>query len=212
MDSQLIVFAGIAAVLTVTPGADTALVTRNTIARGRAAGIAATVGICLGCFLHATASSLGLSGILTCSAAAFNIVKMAGAIYLIFLGSQSLLRSLRNRPAVIADDPEAVIRRSEQRLRSFSEGLLTNLLNPKVALFYLTFLPQFISPGEPVFRKSIMLAGIHVCMGLVWLSTYATFLSKLGHVLWKPTVRRRIEAVTGGVLMAFGMRLAFAKR
>jgi threonine/homoserine/homoserine lactone efflux protein len=94
----------------------------------------------------------------------------------------------------------------------FLQGFLTNILNPKVAVFYLTFLPQFISPGEPVLRRSLFLAGIHIAMGLVWLSAYAWFVDQLGAVLTRPRVKAWLERTTGALLIALGVRLAWARR
>ena len=207
-DSRFIVFLGVAALLTLSPGADTALVTKNALGRGRASALFTTLGICLGCLTHAIASSLGLSLILSRSLRAFEVMKWMGALYLMYVGFQSLRQAwsgaASGAPAA-ADQPGA-------RLRSFLEGLLTNLLNPKVAIFYLTFLPQFVDPGQPVLSQSLMLASIHIAMGLVWLSAYATFLSKLSTVLMRPAVKRRMEAVTGAVLIALGLRLALERR
>jgi RhtB (resistance to homoserine/threonine) family protein len=210
-DSRFIVFLGIAAILTITPGADTALVTRNVISRGRAGAFFTTLGICLGCLTHATLSALGLSAILKSSEALFNIVKFAGALYLIYIGAVSLWTAWRGKHEA-ASTQEQVNLRDRRPLRSFIEGYGTNLLNPKVSIFYLTFLPQFISPGEPVFRKSILLAGVHVSMGLIWLTTYAALLDRMSGWLLRSSVRRRLEAVTGGLLIAFGLRLATQKR
>lgn len=208
--AQWAVFLSIAAVLTITPGADTALVTRNVFGRGRISAFYTTFGIALGCLTHATLSALGLSVVLSRSAALFDAVKMIGAAYLIYIGAAGLWSAIRGKRVTAA---EAVPEKSGERpLRSFTEGLFTNLLNPKVALFYLTFLPQFISAGEPVLRKSLLLASIHVAMGVVWLSLFITLLHSLGGVFSRSAVRRRLEAVTGGLLIAFGLKLAFAKR
>jgi threonine/homoserine/homoserine lactone efflux protein len=201
LDSRFFVFLGIAALLTITPGADMALVTRNALTRGRTAAFFTTLGICLGCLVHAVASSAGLSVILSRSAQAFQIVKLIGAGYLIFLGVRTL-----------ATTSPAALPGATKGLSNFSEGLLTNLLNPKVALFYLTFLPQFIAPGEPVLRKSILLAGVHIAMGLVWLTAYAAFLGRLSGLLSRSAVKRRMEVLTGAVLIALGLRLAVAER
>jgi threonine/homoserine/homoserine lactone efflux protein len=207
----MLVFLTIAAVLTITPGADTALVTKNVIARGRAAAFFTTIGICLGCLVHATLSALGLSAVLKQSATLFEVVKLAGAVYLIYIGAVSLWSGIRGRGAqpAVADSPVEI---DERRLRSFTEGLFTNLLNPKVALFYLTFLPQFIAPGEPVLQKSLLLALIHIGMGLVWLTLFASLLHTMSGVFSRSSVRRKLETFTGGLLIAFGLKLAFAKR
>ena len=201
LDSRFFVFVGVAALLTITPGSDMALVTRNALTRGRGAAFLTSLGICLGCLIHAIASSAGLSAILSRSAEAFQIVKLIGAGYLIFLGVRTF-----------ATRAEAAAPIAPRGLSNFSEGMLTNILNPKVALFYLTFLPQFIGPGEPVLRKSILLASVHISMGLVWLTAYAAFLDRLGGVLSRSRVKRRMEALTGAVLIALGLRLAVAER
>jgi len=201
LDSRFFVFVGVAALLTITPGSDMALVTRNALKRGRGAAFLTSLGICLGCLIHAIASSAGLSAILSRSAEAFQIVKLIGAGYLIFLGVRTL-----------ATRAEAAAFIAPRGVSNFSEGMLTNILNPKVALFYLTFLPQFIAPGEPVLRKSILLASVHITMGLVWLTAYAAFLDRLGGVLSRSRVKRRMEALTGAVLIALGLRLAVAER
>jgi threonine/homoserine/homoserine lactone efflux protein len=213
MDSRFIAFLGIAALLTIIPGADTALVTKNAIARGRTAAFFTTFGICLGCLCHATASALGLSVILRESARVYEWVKLAGAAYLFYIGARSLWAARRNSADTNVDvDVHAQQLGPKSRWRSFGEGLFTNLLNPKVAIFYLTFLPQFIAPGQSVLRRSLFLASIHVLMGLVWLCSYAILLDRLSAVLTRPAVKRRLEAFTGAVLMAFGLRLAFERR
>lgn len=200
-------FLSIAALLTITPGADMALVTKNAITRGRAAALLTSVGICLGCLVHSVASALGLSAILSRSAEAFALVKYVGAAYLIYLGAAGL------RSAFKPGKPQetAAPRVRARGLRSFSEGLLTNLLNPKVVLFYLTFLPQFIAPGEPVLRKSLLLGSVHIAMGLAWLCAYSLLLDRMAAVFARPAVRRNLEAATGGILLLFGLRLAGAR-
>ena len=161
--NDLLVFTGIAAILTITPGADTALVTKNAISRGRSAGFATTFGIALGCLVHSVASALGLSAILAQSAEAYQLVKMVGAVYLIYIGIQSLWGAWRSGSS--PSSPVATASPTSTR-RSFTEGLFTNLLNPKVALFYLTFLPQFVKPGANVLQQSVLLACIHIAMDL----------------------------------------------
>lgn len=213
MDPKLVMFIGLVAVLTVTPGADTALVTRNTLSHGRAAALCTTLGISLGCAIHATLSGLGLSAILSQSAALFEVVKFAGAGYLLFLGVRSLLGAGHGAlPASSEAAPAPAVPREGALRGAFVQGLLTNVLNPKVALFYLTFLPQFMNPGDPVVLKSLGLAGIHILLGLVWLSTYAYFISRLSDLLLRPAVRRRFERVTGGLLILLGLRLAWEHR
>jgi len=207
MDARLYAFLGVAALLTVIPGADMALVTRNVLTIGRERTLLTIAGICCGCVVHATASALGLSMILATSAVAFQVVKFAGAAYLVWLGVQSV-RSARRAA------PTAAVRSGAARsaVAPFLQGFLTNVLNPKVAIFYLTFLPQFIGPTDPIFQRSLLLAGLHIAMGLVSLSVFAWFIDRLGVVLTRRSVKAWLEGVTGGVLVALGVRLAWERR
>lgn len=207
IDPRLYAFIGVAAILTILPGADTALVTRNVLTIGRRRAMFTIFGICAGCIIHATASALGLSAILATSATAFDVVKTMGAAYLVWLGVQSMRDA--GRPAAAPNEDSNA---RTTALGPFLQGFLTNVLNPKVAIFYLTFLPQFIGPGEPVFKRSLFLAGIHITMGLIWLTIYSWFVDRLGSVLTRPTVKAWLERVTGGLLIGLGFRLAWARR
>jgi threonine/homoserine/homoserine lactone efflux protein len=213
LDPRLYAFIGVAALLTILPGADMALVTRNVLAVGRRRTMGTIIGISCGCALHATASALGLSAILATSATAFNVVKTIGAAYLIWLGASAIGR---RRAPVGGATVEALsaVPTADRRTphAEFVQGFLTNILNPKVAVFYLTFLPQFISPGQPVLRRSLLLASVHIAMGFVWLTAYAWFVDRLGAVLTRPRVKVALERVTGGVLIALGARLARERR
>ncbi len=209
IDLQILAFTGIAAILTVTPGADTMLVMRSVIARGQRAGLVTTLGIVCGVFIHALLSALGVSWILLRSAVLFDTVKMIGACYLIFLGCQSLWSVFRH-PSGDPIEAQTGTQRVAGR-KSFIEGMLNNVLNPKVAVFYLAFLPQFIRPSDPVLAKSLLLAGIHFVMGLVWLSLVTLLLGRMRKALTRPRVKRTLEAVTGIVFIGFGLRLAMEK-
>jgi threonine/homoserine/homoserine lactone efflux protein len=201
MDSAgIVAFCGVAAVLTITPGADMALVTRAALMGGRRAAFGTTLGIVAGCLAWAAASALGVAAVLEASATAFTLLKLAGAAYLVFLGVQSI-RFARTPAPTAADAPPAT-------RAPFRDGLLTNLLNPKIAVFYGALLPQFMADGDPIFLKSMLLAGIHGLMGIVWLSTYAAFVTRAGDVLRRPRVKAWLDRVTGGVLVALGLRLA----
>jgi RhtB (resistance to homoserine/threonine) family protein len=182
------------------------LVLRSALVRGRRAGLLTVLGICAGLFIHATLSALGLSVVLVRSARAFEIVKLAGAAYLVFLGLQSVRSAARAGSA--AERPSEVV----GARRAFVEGLLNNVLNPKVAIFYLAFLPQFIGPSDPVLAKSILLAAIHFTEGVIWLSLLTVFVARLRGVLASPRVHRALESVTGLVLIGFGVKLATARR
>lgn len=209
MDSRVWVFATLAIVLTLTPGADTALTVRSTLARGRTAALLTVAGICLGCLLHATASAFGLSLLLSQSAAAFETVKIAGAAYLAWLGFQSLRAAFRGQGSMMFSATEQPQRRAWV---SFSEGLFTNLLNPKMPLFYLTLLPQFVTTDGGVFAQSMLFGSIHAVTGFVYLGGCALFLDKVSGVILKDRFRQRLEAVTGVVLMSLGVRMALQER
>ena len=211
LDAQTLTFAGVVVLLTLTPGADTMLVMRSVFARGRVAGLLTTLGVCSGLFVHAAFSALGLSVILTRSATAFEVVKLVGAAYLIFLGIQSLWRVWSKGDE--ADEVSSSAKRGGKRehTRAFYEGLLTNVLNPKVAVFYLAFLPQFVQPSDPVLTKSLLLAGIHFSLGMVWLSLVTVFLGQMRAVFVGSGLQRGLEAVAGTVLVGLGVRLALER-
>lgn len=200
----MLTFVLAAALLTITPGPDTMLVLRNTLRGGREEGWRTTLGICVGLVVHATLSSAGLSVILVRSAAAFSLVKTIGAAYLVWLGLQSMATAVgRARPPVPVRQPSG---------RPFREGVLTNVLNPKVAIFYLAFLPQFIAPGDPVLATSLLLASIHIAMGLVWLSAIALAADRAQRFVTASRVRRWLDGVCGAVLVGLGVRLALTRR
>jgi threonine/homoserine/homoserine lactone efflux protein len=203
-----VAFLAIAALLTVTPGADMALVARNRLRRGARAASATILGICAGCVVHAVASAFGLSLVLNRSAAAFEAVKLGGAFYLVWLGARSLAGAWRSGGK---SEPDALVP-PEGTAKGFSEGLLTNLLNPKVALFYLTFLPQWVAPGPSILAQSVFLGAVHLVMGFLWLNAYAAFVGRLGSWLAGGRARRRLEGFSGLVLIALGLRLAYERR
>jgi RhtB (resistance to homoserine/threonine) family protein len=209
VDSQVVAFTFVAAALTLTPGADTMLVVRNVLRGGRRDGIVTTFGICAGLFVHATLSALGVSVILMHSATAFHMVKFAGACYLVWLGVQSLRSAVRgvHHPAG-TEPPGATEAVSAQRC--FLEGFLSNVLNPKVVVFYLAFLPQFIGPMDPVLPKSLLLAGIHYAEGIVWLVVVSMVVDQTRRFFLKSTMRRWLDGVCGTLLVGFGVRLAVA--
>ena len=204
MDPLFLAGLAVLALLTISPGADMALVAKITLELGRRDALLATMGICSGLLVHATASALGLSVILATSAEAFTFVKLVGAAYLVYLGVQALRSSFRH---------ESVAAVAPRRATSpFVQGLLSNVLNPKVAVFYLTFMPQFMSPGDNVLVRSLAFAVAHGIMGVAWLTAYAYVLSRISVVLGRSGVRRWLERVTGGVLVALGLRLALERR
>jgi threonine/homoserine/homoserine lactone efflux protein len=202
-----LLFVGIAALLTITPGADMAMVSRSVLIGGRREAFATTLGILAGCLVWAIVSAVGVAAVLAASRTAYDALRLVGAAYLVWLGVQSLLAARR---ADYRD--ERVKRDGGGGASAFRQGLLTNLFNPKIAVFYSTFLPQFIGPGDPALLLSILLAGIHIAFGLVWLTAYAWLLDRAVTTFKSSRVRRALDALTGTVLVALGLRLAAERR
>jgi len=198
---MLLAFLGVAIVVIVTPGQDTALTVRNTLGGGRRAGVRTACGVVIGQAVWAVAASAGVAALLVASEPAFVVLKLAGAAYLIFLGAQSLLAAVRRRAPVHA--PRAAPAGHELR-----QGLLSNLANPKMAVFFTSLLPQF---GDS-FAVLLGLGLLFCLLTLAWLSAYAFAVARAGDVLRRPRVRRTIDAITGVALIALGLRLADAKR
>jgi threonine/homoserine/homoserine lactone efflux protein len=191
--------------VTVIPGADMALITRQVLVGGPALAQRTIFGNLTGLLVHGAALAAGLSALLVASATAYSVVKLAGAAYLIYLGVQALLAS-RHPPT---DAPPAAIAAPG---RAFVQGLISTVLNPKPALFFLTFLPQFVNRDAAVLPQTLTLAGVHVIVGLIWLSVYARLVHRARGLLTAPRVKAWLERTTGAVLIAFGLRVAVERR
>jgi threonine/homoserine/homoserine lactone efflux protein len=189
--------------VTVIPGADMALVTRQVLVGGPALAQKTIFGNLTGLLVHGVALAAGLSALLVASATAYTVVKLAGAAYLIYLGVHALLAS-RHPPTDVL--PAAAPR------RAFLQGAISTVLNPKPALFFLTFLPQFVNHDAAVLPQTLTLAAIHVIVGLVCLTAYARLVHRARVVLTAPRVRAWLERTTGAVLIAFGLRVAVERR
>ncbi|RZS31153.1 threonine/homoserine/homoserine lactone efflux protein [Herbihabitans rhizosphaerae] len=201
-------FAIAALVLIMLPGPDQALITRNALVGGRSGGALTMLGGVLGVAVHAALAALGVSALLLASATAFTILKIVGAVYLLWLAAQMLWSARRTRRAPERTDALVAPQRRSACLR---QGFLSNALNPKVALFFVTFLPQFLSgdTGSPQLQ-GLVLSGIFAILYLAWFSVYLIAVDRLGRWLRRPRVRARIEQVTGMVLGAVAVRLATA--
>jgi threonine/homoserine/homoserine lactone efflux protein len=187
------------------------LVVRNVLRGGRRDGVVTTVGICSGLFVHAALSALGVSVLLLHSATAFHVVKLVGAGYLVWLGLQSVIGAIRGaHPATETAHGKTPGMVSFQRC--FVEGFLSNVLNPKVAVFYLAFLPQFIGPTDPVVQKSLLLAGIHFVEGILWLVVVSIMVEQTRRFFLHATVRRWLDGVCGTLLVGLGVRLALERQ
>ena len=196
IDGQFWVGVGLLTLLTLSPGASMALVSAVAVADGRRAAAITTLGIATGIIVHSAASGLGLSVLLATSPEAFTLMKIAGAIYLAYLGIRTLLRVGR---------PRATAREGRLGRDFYTRGVLTNLLNPQVAVFYLTFLPQFIHPSEPVLAKSLLFGGSHACIAITWFAVYAYGVTTLASRV--RDAQPWIERLSGVVLIGFALRL-----
>jgi threonine/homoserine/homoserine lactone efflux protein len=199
----LLAFVAVSAVVICTPGQDTALLVRNTLSGGRSSGIATAGGVTLGIAMWAVAASAGLAALLQASEPVFQTLKLVGAAYLAYLGAQSLRRAVerdRNGHAPAAGTPLSP-------RRAFRQGLLSNLGNPKIAVFFASMLPQFAPEGSASFAILLGLGLVFCAMGLAWLTLYAVAVARIGRFL-AGGVRTALDAVTGVVLVALGLRLA----
>lgn len=200
----LLAFVAAATILTLTPGVDTAMVLRAATLDGRRAAALAALGIGLGCLVWGAAVALGLGSLLRASELAYTAVKLAGAAYLVWLGAGLLLRPRR---AIAATDPTGASLHSQ----AFRRGLLTNLLNPKVGVFYVTFLPQFVPAGAPVAASIFALAGLHVVLGLIWFAVLIAATAPLGRALRRPRAVATLDRLTGAVFVGFGVKLVLSR-
>jgi threonine/homoserine/homoserine lactone efflux protein len=192
---HLLPFLIVAVVVIVTPGVDMALVTKNALVHGRDAALATAFGVVAGTLGWTLAAALGVAAVVQASAAAFAAIKLAGACYLVFLGVQALRR--RERVAVV------------RAVRSpFRQGLVCNALNPKIAVFFTSLLPQFADSLGSLLALGLLFNAI----GLVWLTAYALAASRGRVFLQRPRVRAAVDYVSGVVLVALGVRLALARR
>jgi threonine/homoserine/homoserine lactone efflux protein len=199
-------FFGVAALVIVTPGQDTALTIRNSLVGGRLNGLSTALGVSIGQCAWAVATSAGLAALLVASEPAFVALRLFGAAYLIVLGVQALRAAMRRGPSRIVGDAEP--RGTVAPRVGFRQGLVSNLGNPKMAVFFPSLLPQFAHS----FGALLLLGLVFATMTLIWLSAYAVVVSKAGDLLRRPRIRRIIDAVVGVVLVAFGVRLGSEAR
>ena len=214
MTGSLWAFLLISIFVIVTPGPDTAVTIRSTLLGGRAAGIATALGISLGQLIWALATSAGLVAILMASEPIFNAIRWAGAAYLIWLGVQTLRSALTPGPGG-SGSADARVERDRQRLTAsaaFRQGLLSDLGNPKMAVFFASVLPQFAPEGQGMLSALALLGVMFSAMALTWLTLYATVIAYLGDAFRRSRVRRALEGLMGAALVGFGLRVAYEQR
>jgi threonine/homoserine/homoserine lactone efflux protein len=206
---QLIPFLVVVGLLTLTPGPDMALVLRNGVRGGVRVAWWTGLGCCTGITVYAAASALGLAAVLAASAAAFTVVRSAGAVYLVYLGAKAIWHTRRTASPEVVDVASAP---ALDRRAAYRQGLVSNLLNPKIALIFLTLIPQFVSRGEPAFSTTAFLAATFLVMAVLWWRIFSLAVGALGRLLARERVRVTIERLTGAVLIGLGLRVALAHR
>ena len=202
---SLVEFTVAAGLLTLVPGLDTALVLRTSAAEGPGRGMLAGFGICSGLLIWGAASAIGIGALLAASTAAYDVLRFAGAAYLVYLGAVMIWKSGR---------PAATGRGQEIRGASnwYARGLMTNLLNPKVAAFYAAFLPQFLPEGVPAIGFSVLLASIHAAEGILWFLVLTQATRLASGWLRNSALVTAIDRITGAALIGFGAKLLVDRR
>jgi threonine/homoserine/homoserine lactone efflux protein len=206
---EMIAFLSVCILVICTPGPDTALTVRNSIIGRRRGGLFTAGGIAAGQLVWTVAASIGLTGLLQASQPAFAALKIIGAAYLIFLGAQSILAGVRGHSSHAERKADMV---GVKPWQAWRQGLISNLGNPKMVVFFLSLLPQFVPAASGGFAAFLPLGLVFCLMTFGWLSLYAVLLHRLRTFFQRPHVRRIFNAVTGSVLVAFGLRLATQQR
>ena len=196
MQLDLVPFLLVSALVIVTPGPDTAVITKHILFGGRRAGMFASLGVVTGLTVWSVAAAAGVAALLRASETAFLALRIAGALYLVWLGLQLLRGHGRTDPLPAA------------ARKAYRQGLLSNLGNPKIAVFFTGFLPQFVGPGSRGFGPLLVLGALFCTMGLTWLTTYTLVVGRGAAALRRPKIRRLLDRATGLVLVGFGIRLA----
>ena len=201
---NLLAFTLAATLLTLTPGLDSALVLRTATVEGKQQALRAALGINAGCLLWGAAVAFGLGALIAVSELAYNLLKYCGAAYLAWLGLNMLLRPRRSLSSAEADGKPGA--------NWFFKGMLGNVLNPKIGIFYVSFLPQFIPQGQPLVPWTFGLVSIHVVLGLIWSLVLIGATQPLSGFLRREQVIRWMDRTTGMIFVLFAARLAFSKR
>ncbi len=206
-------FFGVAAVVIMAPGPDTAMVTKNALLHGRRAALGTAFGVDAGLVVWTIACALGVAALIRASAIAFSVLKFAGAAYLIWLGIQAFAAARRARASQdLAEGHGWGAGRTVGAAGGFRQGMSSNLANPKIAVFFTGLLPQFVPRGSAVLLPSLLLGGFFVLMTMIWLVGWALLASRASQALGRPGVKRVLDRLTGCFLIAFGLRLATEHR
>ena len=206
MDRELLAFIGVAVLLALTPGPDMAVVTKNALAHGRRGVLLATTGILGALLIWVGATTLGVAALVAANALLFTILKLLGGAYLAYLGVRAWLSPARGGGEVAAQPPQEA--RGGRVLR---QGFLTCMTNPKLGVFFVTLLPQFVPPGASLAPRLLLLGATFGVIGWTWMNVYGLLVTRLRDVIGSPRVRRWMERVTGTVLIGLGARLALER-
>ena len=204
MPPELLAFCGVAAILVVTPGPDMALVARNALVAGRGSVPVTVLGICAGIVVHAAAAAIGLSALLKASASAYAAVKIAGGAYLVYLGIQAWRASLRDGDSDWMLGPA----RRFAGGGAFRQGFASNVLNPKLVVFFISVLPGFTSGDGSFFTQVVILGLAFELLTVAWLVTYGLGVARIGEAMRAPAIRRLLERLSRTVLVALGLKIA----
>ncbi len=207
MDASLLTFLGISAAVIVSPGPDTALTVRNTFLGGRHGGILTAAGVSAGQVVWSVGTSLGLVALLLTSESVFQALKLLGAVYLGYLGVQSLRSAFRGK-SLRGPEPQRDARAQLGDLTAFRQGLLNNLANPKMAVFFASVLPQFAPPGHGMLSVLVLLGIVFSALTFLWLTLYAVVIARAGEFVRGSRIRRAIDGTAGMALIGLGVSVA----
>ncbi len=208
MPNHLLVYIGVVVAIALLPGPDTAVVTKNALVHGREAALGSAIGVNVGLSVWTLATALGVAAILRSSATVYDVLKLIGALYLVYIGARTLWESRSSRAGAAAETATA---RSLDGRGGFVQGVISNLANPKVGIFFTSLLPQFVSPHGSALLQMLMLGAIFIAFNVFWMCSYALAAVKLSHVLSRRRVKAVIDRVSGFVLVGVGIRLAIER-
>ena len=208
MPVHLLVYVGIVVAIVLLPGPDTAVVTKNALVHGREAALGSAIGSNVGVSIWTLATALGVAAVLRSSATVYDALKLIGALYLVWIGVRTLWDSRRRG---LGQDGPAQPRRVVDARGGFRQGLMTDLANPKVGIFFTSLLPQFVSPHGSPLVQMLILGAIYIAFSLVWMCGYALAAVRLSHVLSRARVKASIDRFSGLVLVGVGIRLAIER-
>jgi RhtB (resistance to homoserine/threonine) family protein len=207
--AHLLVFIGVAAIVILVPGPDTAVVTKNVLVHGRRAALGTSLGVSAGLSVWTLAAAVGVASVVRASVVAFTVLKLIGALYLVWLGVQALRAAGHTE---FGARPASADKRAMGARGGFRQGFLSDLANPKIGIFFTSLLPQFVDPGHSVLLPFLALGSVFVLMTVLWLSAYCLIAARAATTLQRPRVKAAMDRFTGIVLIALGLRLAIEHR